>query len=942
MVNHNIINFTYPEKNKNLGINIWTTMSNLPLPSKPDINFSTHTIMNEYFKEMKYMIKMFNKYGLDKITEYKTINILYKTSKCIKDKDKFIEPPKTPVTATTTATIATKLTLDEDDKDMQNKDISSVFTREDDFNTDIAINKMIQNYCNSNTTEYAQTNQSQQQSQQQQEQQQEQEQELENLTQKLTALLGQYEKYEDYSMNDVIGQKIFDSSSKPFVKFDYSKNILYSWNYIHKYMFDSIMNNNFTNICFGVIYLKQSKNFVILLPEEYNNLSAYYYADYDTYKSEIIVNINYNKFRIPGIKTMIDYMTDKQINNISDTLFTIQHFIDHSNIYSNTNDKHNFLDYIATFDTVDKPIQVKKIKENNIFRLIKAFECMKDNSITNNIDLFNNNGDTINSNDNFKKVFCIPNFSLSTKIDIKSINNINYDLFELVQGFIKKKLQEIYIRYKHHNDDNDERIIWKQYLDTTNHKTYYNTIERNIDDSIDNYFSYFKTYYIGNLIMENNQITEAYLERSNPTNINICFPESDDTIYSIKDLKYNDDNLVIENNVDTFNIETEPDIIPVNETNFITFSFPNTSTSLTTSPSPLTSTTNKDTKYYIFNIFKDNLFSYDKFGYNKTDMEFDTLNNLIDSVYNNKTIVQFDATDKKIKENNYNLHNLLIDHFLGEEINKNYINVDRSLMYKFCKENIKLYNFRPELNSNTKIITYADIYSFSRNPQVDNINIYRLSRSPLSSNQELFDAIKYILDPILDPEKKFLDKDLNIIIDKFKLIFNNTYIKYVDVIYNYCKSITITKPKLIDELSNFINVINKDFIEDNKVSTKINTDPEFLMKCLQYALSLTKLNENIVQLRNDINSLATDKLKINKKIIFKSNNTTTKTDIQLNKTDINLVEYGLFYAHLLTDEKSGKITLTQVNDRSSNPSGPSSFYNTSDDNNHISILKLLM
>jgi len=502
-----------------------------------------------------------------------------------------------------------------------------------------------------------------------------------------------------------------------------------------------LFEGNNSSIVFNVIFLVEQRMFAIILPEEYYCLCNDYYADYDTYKNQLIVNINYNNFRIPGIKSMIDYMTDKQINNMSDSIFMLEKFIEHRFIYnkslSGSDPEHCFIDYISTMDTVKTTSMRKKIVENNLFRLLHAYRHNPDyilldgkvldfskiymlypTEADNDFNHFYNS--TSEENNIFINAFSEQNYSITGDIrqDTENymLDHYRYPNIKKLQDMLVKVvarvLKKIYLNYKEYDDDTyyeTKRIIWKKYLDTTGHKTYYNNKENIGDTNIKVYFEYFESYYVGNLIMIDNQIMEALAEaKENNLDIIISLPYTDDLnpsdpIYTINNMKYFKESstrssYIIDKDIQTMGIVEfkNEELDNVNISN------------LESGPREI----------IISNKFKDSLFLYKKFDYEIGDP--------------NEKILKLNEKYEETPENGYNMHNLIIDSYLesGGKY-RNFVLADRNLM-KYNSELLRD-DAKPSgigLNTvNKGIISYADLYSYAKFLR-KNINIYRLSSSP--------------------------------------------------------------------------------------------------------------------------------------------------------------------------------------------------------------------
>ena len=178
-----------------------------------------------------------------------------------------------------------------------------------------------------------------------------------------------------------------------------------------------------------------------------------------------LYNINYNKLLIPGIKSLINFITDKNITVDTDCYFMISQFIDYKNIKSfydilYTKNANNMK--LITFPNINR---LPKIYDTNVQKLIKSIEIVSflgtsdktfiQNVIDKQTDLYIEYCESELNIVEFLKVYDndnLPKQKNSQKND--HISNIISNIYE--------SIKDIYI-------DNYTNY-WRRLLNYTNHK----------------------------------------------------------------------------------------------------------------------------------------------------------------------------------------------------------------------------------------------------------------------------------------------------------------------------------------------------------------------------------------------------------------------------------------------------------------------------------------
>jgi len=313
--------YSSSDKNKNFDINTFAIQSNLDIPNV-NIDFSTHTINNHYLDQVKYMIEQIDLNTHNNNFKCSVINCLYKSSSSLRKKSQIV--------------------MD-----------SESF---DPFNEEFKECRDICKYSH-DTVEYLDLELGQVQevvnevvAQNYQEKEKEQEHELisENIIEHInTDMLKLVSNYEYYKFNDFINSEnpaTLDSNityNNILLKFPYSNNLIMSRKFFYKYIHLQNENNDKKVLTtYNIIFNKRIAKFIILTQEEYIQISSYYYfvkkcvqdTDYQIELNidHLMINIDHNKLLIPGLKSLIEFMSDTQISDTKDGIYMINHLIPHT------------------------------------------------------------------------------------------------------------------------------------------------------------------------------------------------------------------------------------------------------------------------------------------------------------------------------------------------------------------------------------------------------------------------------------------------------------------------------------------------------------------------------------------------------------------------------------------------------------------------------------
>jgi len=326
----------------------------------------------------------------------------------------------------------------------------------------------------------------------------------------------------------------------------------------------------------------------------------------------------------------------------------------------------------------------------------------------------------------------------------------------------------------------------------------------------------------------------------------------------------------------------------------------------------------------ISNKFKDSLFLYKKFDYEIGDP--------------NEKILKLNEKYEETPENGYNMHNLIIDSYLesGGKY-RNFVLADRNLM-KYNSELLRD-DAKPSgigLNTvNKGIISYADLYSYAKFLR-KNINIYRLSSSPFGDLGLIKQAFKDLHDYVIsdgntnfpsssDFLKRFsasIYDSLSSTLTVFKDMDSacNEVMRLVTNIINrlnkYCTIASRpsrTRPETIpDELSFLCNTFQDILTEDFTILRR-RLERDKKARAWESAHNIfTKINE-LRSTQDKILKFVSDNqtpISIVKHIKFSK----TEEDHEPYQDEyiigdsienINLIEYGMFYTHIIPTRTAG-------------------------------------
>ena len=242
-------------------------------------------------------------------------------------------------------------------------------------------------------------------------------------------------------------------SAETLVNFGFIKDIVFTKLYLYRYCFQKLVKptDKPHEICFKIVYNVDKKLFIIMTQEEYLQLYSIWDRLDISDKHKLNMHMNYNRLIIPGIRSLIDYMTDKNINILSDVYPMIDKLIDYSHI-----DMFKLLTFNmdAINNTVSSETKITpKIKEKSLMRLIVLAE--KFDSLTIKTSLFDKYRDfifigrSINKLHNlykiklFENIYDIkkiikemPQIPETEKINIYNSDKIGWDKFKVYSNSI--------------------------------------------------------------------------------------------------------------------------------------------------------------------------------------------------------------------------------------------------------------------------------------------------------------------------------------------------------------------------------------------------------------------------------------------------------------------------------------------------------------------------
>ena len=109
-----------------------------------------------------------------------------------------------------------------------------------------------------------------------------------------------------------------------YITFDMDDKVIYSGIYLKYFMSRNALDDNLKDEeykkykhmqCFNVIHHKKSNKLIIVTPEEYLQMRSLSNINFD---NDIVYGIDYNRLAIPGMKSYIEFLTDKKISNETD------------------------------------------------------------------------------------------------------------------------------------------------------------------------------------------------------------------------------------------------------------------------------------------------------------------------------------------------------------------------------------------------------------------------------------------------------------------------------------------------------------------------------------------------------------------------------------------------------------------------------------------------
>jgi len=286
------------------------------------------------------------------------------------------------------------------------------------------------------------------------------EQELEKLSKNLKDIFDKLKSMNKfYSANDLFNPKdkkmINDiknaDPNETLINFGFSQDIVFTKLYLFEYYYRKL-NEDINEIYFRVVYQKEKNLFIIMTLEEYSQLFSIWNRASDELKRKIDIHLDYNKLIIPGMRTLIDYLTDKNINDLSDLYPMIGKLLKYDKI-----DLFKSLSY--QLDNINgtnssEVLVFPKIKELKILKLIIMYE--KYYQLTGNNNMFDRHRDIIYLLEHLDKLQNNHKISLFTDENIDTIK-------EIIES--KKKSNPSLLDLNIHDMNIDQRRQFKDYAE---------------------------------------------------------------------------------------------------------------------------------------------------------------------------------------------------------------------------------------------------------------------------------------------------------------------------------------------------------------------------------------------------------------------------------------------------------------------------------------------